>query len=187
MNGSWNVYLTSPADVAGADNIITNLAKKTEPGIVECTPYSLIITGINCSQKWETASLILCLHWAVCANAYGTNQGWRQFCFTVAQIYLILMQESGMTISPTKSPLFNTQIGMLTALFNLYVLLLVLINIKYCNNDRCCHIIADISFLFCLISAGINSVEMYAFSYFYDRAVDMGLIGKIFIHEMAEF
>ena len=41
-------------------------------------------------------------------------------------------------------------------------------------------------FIFCLMSAGINSIEMYAFSYFYDRAVDMGLIGKFFSHEMAD-
>ena len=33
MNGSWDVYLASPADFAGTDDIITNLAKEREPGI----------------------------------------------------------------------------------------------------------------------------------------------------------
>ena len=47
-------------------------------------------------RQWETASLILCLRWAACANACGTNRGWRPFCFSVAQIYLVLMQESGL-------------------------------------------------------------------------------------------
>ena len=61
-----------------------------------------------CSQQWETASLILCLHWAACANACGTNRGWQPFCFSVAHFYLIFTH---------KSSLFNTQIGMSTALF----------------------------------------------------------------------
>ena len=40
MNGSWDVYLASPADFAGADDVITNLAKEREPGIeiIERTP-----------------------------------------------------------------------------------------------------------------------------------------------------
>ena len=48
MNGSWDAYLASPADFAGADDVITNLAKETEPGIeiIERTPQSLIITGM---------------------------------------------------------------------------------------------------------------------------------------------
>ena len=48
MNGSWDAYLASPADFAGADDIITNLAKEREPGIeiIECTPLSLIITNL---------------------------------------------------------------------------------------------------------------------------------------------
>ena len=33
MNGSWDTYLASPADFAGEDDIITNLAKEREPGI----------------------------------------------------------------------------------------------------------------------------------------------------------
>ena len=47
MNGSWDAYLASPTDFAGADDIITNLAKEREPGIeiIQCTPYSVIITG----------------------------------------------------------------------------------------------------------------------------------------------
>ena len=46
MNGSWDAYLSFPADFTGADDIITNLAKEREPGIEisECTPLSLIIT-----------------------------------------------------------------------------------------------------------------------------------------------
>ena len=37
----------SPADFAGVDDIITNLAKEREPGIeiIKHTPLSLIITG----------------------------------------------------------------------------------------------------------------------------------------------
>ena len=38
INGSWDAYLASPADFAGADDIITNLAKVREPGDIECTP-----------------------------------------------------------------------------------------------------------------------------------------------------
>ena len=33
INGSWDVYLASPTDFAGVDDIITNLAKEREPGI----------------------------------------------------------------------------------------------------------------------------------------------------------
>ena len=33
MNGSWDAFLASPADFAGADDIITNLAKEREPKI----------------------------------------------------------------------------------------------------------------------------------------------------------
>ena len=33
MNGSWDAYLVSPTDFAGAADIITNLAKEREPGI----------------------------------------------------------------------------------------------------------------------------------------------------------
>ena len=32
MDGSWDAYLASLADFAGADDIITNLAEKREPG-----------------------------------------------------------------------------------------------------------------------------------------------------------
>ena len=35
MNGSLDAYLASPADFAGADDIITNLAKEREPGDIE--------------------------------------------------------------------------------------------------------------------------------------------------------
>lgn len=31
---------------------------------------------------------------------------------------------------------------------------------------------------FSSLTAAINSIEMYAFSYYYDRAVEMGLIGR---------
>ena len=48
MNESWDAYLTSPADFAVVDDIITNLAKEGEPGIeiIERTPLSLIISSI---------------------------------------------------------------------------------------------------------------------------------------------
>ena len=40
MNGSWDMYLASPADFAEVDDIIINLAKVREPGIkiIESTP-----------------------------------------------------------------------------------------------------------------------------------------------------
>ena len=38
MNGSWEAYLATPADFAGADDIITNLAKERESGDIERTP-----------------------------------------------------------------------------------------------------------------------------------------------------
>ena len=40
MSGSLYTYLASPGDFAGADDIITNLAKEREPGIERT--YSLI-------------------------------------------------------------------------------------------------------------------------------------------------
>ena len=48
MNGSCDAHLASPADLAGVDDIITNLAKEREPGIeiINRTPYSLIITRL---------------------------------------------------------------------------------------------------------------------------------------------
>ena len=44
MNGSWDAYLASPAEFAGAHDIIANLAKEREPGDIERVPLSLIIT-----------------------------------------------------------------------------------------------------------------------------------------------
>ena len=40
MNRSWDAYLASSADFAGADDIIAKLAKEREPGIeiIERTP-----------------------------------------------------------------------------------------------------------------------------------------------------
>ena len=36
INQSWDVYLASPADFAGMDDMITNLAKEIgEPGILD--------------------------------------------------------------------------------------------------------------------------------------------------------
>ena len=47
LNGSWDAYLTSPADFAGVDDIVTNLAKEREPGIeiIKRTPQSVIISS----------------------------------------------------------------------------------------------------------------------------------------------
>ena len=47
---------------------------------------------------------LLGFRWASCPNACGTNQGWWPFCFSVVQIYLVLMQETGMSISATQVP-----------------------------------------------------------------------------------
>ena len=48
MNGSCDAYLVSPADFAGADDIITYLAKEREPGIeiIEFTAKSFFISSI---------------------------------------------------------------------------------------------------------------------------------------------
>ena len=35
---SWDAYLASPADIAGADGIITDLAEEREPADIERTP-----------------------------------------------------------------------------------------------------------------------------------------------------
>ena len=50
------MYLASPTDFSGADDIITNLAKEREPGIqiIECTPLSLIITSLFSFWKGKT-------------------------------------------------------------------------------------------------------------------------------------
>ena len=40
MNGAWDAYLASPADFAGEDDIISNLANAHER-----TPLRLIITS----------------------------------------------------------------------------------------------------------------------------------------------
>ena len=47
----------------------------------------------NHGRQWETSSPSWCLRWDACANACRTNRGWRSFCFAVAQIYLVLIQE----------------------------------------------------------------------------------------------
>ena len=62
MNGSWGAYLASPADFAGADDIITNLAKEREPGIeiVECTLHSLWLLLVYCITEHNTHPLSLC-------------------------------------------------------------------------------------------------------------------------------
>ena len=43
MNESWDVYMASPTDFAGADDIITKLGKEREPliKIIERTPSGL--------------------------------------------------------------------------------------------------------------------------------------------------
>ena len=50
MNGSWDAYLASPADFAGADDITTNLAKEREPRIeIIKRVHSLISDSYYCS------------------------------------------------------------------------------------------------------------------------------------------
>ena len=52
INGSWDAYLASPVDFAGADDIITNLAKEREPGDIKRTPQSLLTKLVlDCSQS----------------------------------------------------------------------------------------------------------------------------------------
>ena len=79
----------------------------------------------NCRRQCDTANLIWCLRWAACANACGTNQGWRPFCFFVAQIYLVLIQESGLIFTwrfHTRKSLLQHTNWHVTALFNLWLL-----------------------------------------------------------------
>ena len=42
-----DAYLALPADFAAADDVITNLVKEREPGDIERTPQSLIITSYS--------------------------------------------------------------------------------------------------------------------------------------------
>ena len=58
MNGSWDAYLAFPADFAEADDIITNLAKKREPGDIERTPFSLIITSFKAIPCFLLVSIL---------------------------------------------------------------------------------------------------------------------------------
>ena len=55
MNGSWDAHLASPADFAGKDDIITNLAKEREPGIkiIERLPnlWRMIFTSFTISEE----------------------------------------------------------------------------------------------------------------------------------------
>ena len=49
MDLGMRIRLASPTDSAGADDIITNLAKEREPGIkiIEYSPWSLLITSLK--------------------------------------------------------------------------------------------------------------------------------------------
>ena len=60
MNGSWDAYLASPADFAGADDIITNLAMEREPGIeiIERTPLSLIFSSYEVIKLVRTVAVM---------------------------------------------------------------------------------------------------------------------------------
>ena len=59
MNGSWDAYLASPADFAGADDIITNLAKEREHGTSNALSglFRIIIVDDYkaCSKRRATA------------------------------------------------------------------------------------------------------------------------------------
>ena len=59
-----------------------------------------------------TTSLILCLCWASCANACGTNRGWWPFCFSAVQNLLHFDARIWLHfhVKTHKSPLFSTQI-----------------------------------------------------------------------------
>ena len=51
VDSAWDAYLASPADFAGADDIITNLVKEREPGSRSSNALqSLIITSYNCDH-----------------------------------------------------------------------------------------------------------------------------------------
>ena len=59
--------------------------------------------------------------------------GWRPFCFSVAQNLPRFDERIWPHFHPHKSPLFNTQIGMSTALFNLWLLFLLFLFTRSSN------------------------------------------------------
>ena len=63
MNGSWDAFLASPADFAGADDIIINLLKEREPGGIKRTPESLLITSNN-----EMIVIVIIISWVLCGS-----------------------------------------------------------------------------------------------------------------------
>ena len=80
MNGSWDAYLASPTDFAGADDIVTNLAKERKPSLVTSnTLPNLIITSIV--SQWYTVqhlSISKCcqLKMAVYRSYWGKFGNW---------------------------------------------------------------------------------------------------------------
>ena len=72
-------------------------------------------------RQWKTAQLILCLHWAACANALQNKSRLAAILFLCHANLLCFDARiwPHFHMKSHKSPLFNTQIGMLTALFNL--------------------------------------------------------------------
>ena len=52
MNGSWDAYLASPADFAGAGDITTNLAKERKPEIEIIERTTVFDYCINSSYEF---------------------------------------------------------------------------------------------------------------------------------------
>ena len=75
----------------------------------------IIITADNGRPQ---VKFCVCVGLPVQMHAEQIEVGSHFVCISVAQIYLVLLQESGL-IFTHKCPLFDTQIGLLTALFNL--------------------------------------------------------------------
>ena len=96
MNGR-----VTPADFAGADDIITNLAKEREPGIeiIEHTPQSLIITSLTLFNIFTYIIIIFNTKFKTSLNPFNLEQrtNWKQLGFTLQvkrlrTTYLILME-----------------------------------------------------------------------------------------------
>ena len=61
MSESWDDYLASPAEFAGADDIITNLAKEREPGIETTlnTRYILDSSTVDWLNRGSSAQAVI--------------------------------------------------------------------------------------------------------------------------------
>ena len=86
-----------------------------------------ILIAVDNGRPQVPASLILCLRWAACANACGTNRGWRPFCRLCRADRFDVRIWPHFHVKTHNFLLFTKHIGMSPALFNLWFLLLEVI------------------------------------------------------------